>query len=149
MRWGLLIGVAISLVVGIPPPDGGGLADRIADRVQQGDGAVVDLAALAPFEWDRLYIVGPYVSQGVFEAQTGVDWPFWWRWGWIDWLDDRVLLVFADEDEAVAAVELERQDGMMTPTVDGARQRSLRPQDARFIVEFREGAFFPGLTPAH
>ena len=137
-------------LAGCAPPDGDGLASRIADRVREGDGTTVDVSALSPFEWDRLHVVGPYHTPETFERETDIDWPLHWRWGHIDLLDDRVLLVFEKGGEAVAALEHHRQNGMIAPTccdlpLYDSEPSGLRPDEAWFVVEVRDDRHFPAL----
>ena len=56
------------------PPGDQGLSDRIAELVQQAPDTTLNLAALAPFHWTRLYIFEPYTTEearSAYWASTG------------------------------------------------------------------------------
>jgi hypothetical protein len=85
------------------PPGDQGLSDRIAELVHLTPDTTLNLAALAPFHWSRLYIFEPYTTKEAAERVLGFDWHY--DWGAIEGRDDRVLLVFVDSGRVVAAFE--------------------------------------------
>lgn len=145
------LALVFALLAGCNPSDEEVLAVRIAERVAQGEGAVVDMVSLTPFVWDRLYVVGPYTTEEWFEQYSGVDWPLWKQWSSIEMRDDRVFLVFVREGEVVSAFDYLRRDGAFEPSVSAPRRdepfgpEGLTPTEARFVVHQMEG--WPALTP--
>lgn len=84
-------------------PGAPGVSDRIAEQIRREPGRIVDLATLAPFQWSRVYIFEPYTSQRRAERELGFQWTY--RWGAIETLDDRALLVFIDSNRVAGAIE--------------------------------------------
>ena len=86
---GICIGlVALGAVVFLPPPNEMRAlkADLASAAVQVGSGSRVPLVAVAPFEWDRVYVFGPYTSLDVVKGRLGFDWVPTsrfdaWLWG--------------------------------------------------------------------
>jgi hypothetical protein len=75
------------------------LADAVPSAVgQAGDGGIVDMGALANFDWDRMYIFGAYTPDAAVSETLG------FAWGTGDNLrlpnDGFVLLIFA-KDQSV------------------------------------------------
>jgi hypothetical protein len=106
MRRALSIFVSLGLLgacVSHASPGDQGLSDRIAGLVQRAPDTTLNLAALAPFHWSRLYIFEPYTTEEVAERVLGFDWQY--EWGAIEARDDRALLVFVDSGRVVAALE--------------------------------------------
>ena len=69
----------------------------------------IDLMELSDFNWTQVAVFGPYTSNEVIEDSMGV--KFKGDNGGIDILEDRFLLVFADDKFAVKTVVLSRQYG--------------------------------------
>ena len=69
----------------------------------------IDLMELTDFNWTQVAVFGPYTSNEVIEDSMGI--IFKGDNGGIDILDDRFLLVFADEKYAVKTVVLSRKYG--------------------------------------
>ncbi len=125
VAFGLLFGL-----VGCSPPGDQGLAERIRAATDTSD--VLDFEALAPFEWDRMVVAGPYTTKERFEA-GGLDWPAHWKWSNISFKDDRAFLVFALEGEIVSAFDYFGSLGSYPCTQ--RRLEGIAPEDARFIVQ--------------
>lgn len=69
----------------------------------------IDLTELTDFNWTQAAVFGPYTSNEVIEDSMGI--KFKGDNGEIDSLDDRFLLVFADDEYAVKTVVLSRKYG--------------------------------------
>lgn len=69
----------------------------------------IDLTGLTDFNWTKVAVFGPYTSNEVIEDSMGI--KFKGDNGGIDILDDRFLLVFADDKYAVKTVVLSRKHG--------------------------------------
>jgi len=72
----------------------------------------IDLTGLTNFKWTQVSLFGPYTSDGVIEDSMNIE--FKGDNGGIDYLDDRFLLVFANEKHAVKTVVLSRGNGTYT-----------------------------------
>ena len=108
-------------------PDGDGLSDRIAARVE--DGAEIDLAALAPFEWTRFCAFQPYTTRERAEEALGFSWPSTWDTS-IGHDEVANLLVFVNGNAIVAAFDHTRGRGDFA----GLDQVCFERADARFVV---------------
>lgn len=95
----------------------------------------VNLAELAPFRWDRLYIFAPHTSATTVEQALGEPWIGAERSN-IAQLDTATLLVFMAGKEIVAATMQPREYGDFTPA---ASSSPLSPAQALFRVERRPG----------
>lgn len=69
----------------------------------------IDLRQMTDFDWERVDVFGPYTTDDVIEERMQV--RFKGDNGGIDLLDDRFLLVFANEKRAVKTVVLSRKYG--------------------------------------
>ncbi|WP_413367441.1 hypothetical protein [Lysinibacillus sp. 3P01SB] len=69
----------------------------------------IDLTELTDFNWTQAAVFGPYTSNEVIEDSMGI--KFKGDNGEIDSLDDRFLLVFADDKYAIKTVVLSRKYG--------------------------------------
>lgn len=69
----------------------------------------IDLTELTDFNWTQVAVFGPYTSNEVIEDSMGI--KFKGDNGEIDSLDDRFLLVFANDKYAVKTVVLSRKYG--------------------------------------
>ncbi len=96
----------------------------------------VNLAELAPFRWDRLYIFAPYTTPSTVEQSLGQPWSGAERSN-IARVDTATLLVFMAGNEIVAATMQPRDYGDFTPAA-GTSPRS--PAQALFTVERRPGS---------
>ncbi len=86
----------------------------VAEVLQKKDSVrTVNLAELAPFRWDRLYIFAPHTSASAVEQAIGKPWSGAERSN-IAQLDTATLLVFMAGDEIVAATMQPRDYGDFT-----------------------------------
>ena len=131
----LLVGLSACGIV--KAPEAPGLSERIAERVAEGDGAVVDLATLAPFGWTRFCAFRPYTTEDVAAEALGFRWPF--QWSAVEYMDDRSFLVFLRGGQVVAAFDhtLDRGDFARLGTTCVPRA------NARFVVS-RQGKLTNG-----
>lgn len=75
----------------------------VAELLQQKDSVqTINLAELAPFRWDRLYIFAPHTTAPTVEQALGRPWSGAERSG-IAQVDTATLLVFMAGDDIVAA----------------------------------------------
>lgn len=92
---------------------------------------VVDLAQLAPFRWERLYIFGPYTPAQLVTDSLGHPWGGA-EASRIAQVDTASLMIFVAGDEVVAATMHPRRYGDFTSELLG---RGYAPSEARFEVE--------------
>lgn len=85
-----------------------GLAKKIDSLFENGE-IQIDLMQATDFDWTQVSIFGPYTSNKVIEDSMGI--KFKGNNGGIDLLDDRMLLVFANEKYAVKTVVLSMKHG--------------------------------------
>jgi len=123
---------ALALAAGCTaaPPSDQGLSDSIAAVVQRGSGATLDVRALAPFKWTRMYVVPTYMTEARIEELTGVAWPKWWRSPEI-YNEDRALLIFVDGKRIVTAFDQTNDRGNF---ISAYRAPGFAPDSARFVV---------------
>src|SRR5205809_6555438 len=50
------------------------ISSAIADLVRQGEGTVIEISPLTRFEWDRLFIFGPYSAEKRVNDTLGFEW---------------------------------------------------------------------------
>jgi len=79
------------------------------DSLLENSETQIDLMELTDFNWTQVAVFGPYTSKEVIEDSMGI--KFKGDNGGIEILDDRFLLVFADDKFAVKTVVLSRQYG--------------------------------------
>ncbi len=84
------------------------LAKKI-DSLLENSETQIDLTALTDFNWTQVAVFGPYTANEVIEDSMGI--KFKGDNGGIDMLDDRFLLVFADDKYAIKTVVLFRKHG--------------------------------------
>lgn len=102
-----IIGLAITLLGNRASQDTV-LAKEI-DTLFEASKTKIDLTELTDFKWTQVAVFAPYTSNKVIEDSMGI--KFKGDNGNIDMLDDRFLLVFADEKYAVKTVVLSRKHG--------------------------------------
>ncbi len=90
----------------------------------------VDLAQLAPFRWERLYLFGPYTPASVVTDSLGHAWPGA-EASRIAQVDTANLVIFTVGDDVVAATMHPRRYGDFTDDLLG---RGYAPAEARFTV---------------
>ena len=85
------------------------LAEEI-DTLFEASETKIDLTELTDFKWTQVAVFDPYTSNKVIEDSMSI--KFKGDNGNIDILDDRFLLVFADDKYAVKTVVLPRKYGI-------------------------------------
>ncbi len=100
------------------------LAERFTRAVAlagQGDG-LVDLPALAPFEWDRVLIVAPDTPRAAISRRLGREWTG------IDTIDGGDVLIFLLGDDVVRFTDYRgngRFEGFPRPFAELPRERAV------------------------
>lgn len=84
------------------------LAKEIGSLLDKGE-TQIDLSELTDFDWTKVATFGPYTTNEVIEDSMEI--KFKGNNGGIDILEDRFLLVFADEKYAIKTVVLSREYG--------------------------------------
>ena len=84
------------------------LAKEIGSHLENGE-TQIDLSELTDFDWTQVATFGPYTTNEVIEESMKI--KFKGNNGGIDILEDRFLLVFADEKYALKTVVLSRKYG--------------------------------------
>ena len=84
------------------------LAKEIGSLLDKGE-TQIDLSELTDFDWTQVATFGPYTTNEVIEDSMEI--KFKGNNGGIDILEDRFLLVFADEKYAIKTVVLSREYG--------------------------------------
>lgn len=87
------------------------LAKEIDALLEKGE-SQIDLTGITNFKWDQVGIFGPYTTDESIEDAMNI--RFKGDNGGIDILDDRFLLVFANEKHAIKTVVLSRIHGDYT-----------------------------------
>ena len=81
-----------------------------AEEIRKGPGTVVDLARVAPFAWDRVFVFRPYTPSGQIDTCLGFHWNGA-RWSAIDSCKGVNLVVFARDAAVVCWFDYPRVDG--------------------------------------
>lgn len=102
-----VIGLAVNLLGNRASQDTG-LAKEINSLLEKGE-TQIDLTGVTDFNWTQASVFGPYTSDEVIEDSMGI--KFKGDNGGIDMLDDRFLLVFANDKYAVKTVVISRGNG--------------------------------------
>ncbi|MFJ7887799.1 hypothetical protein ACIQYL_06930 [Lysinibacillus xylanilyticus] len=105
-----VIGLAVNLLGNRTSQDTG-LAKEIDSLLEKGE-TQIDLTGLTNFKWTQVSLFGPYTTDESIENSMNIE--FKGDNGGIDILDDRFLLVFANEKHAVKTVVLSRKHGTYT-----------------------------------
>lgn len=105
------------------------LVSRIESHVAAGHRSL-DLAALTPFAWDRMYVFGPYTDHSRVERTLGFKWPEYAQTT-IASSDSVCLLLFVAEGRIVHWCEQPRS----VDFVKLAGPHGYSPSDARFMVD--------------
>ena len=87
------------------------LAKEIDSLFENGE-TQIDLTRVTDFNWTQVSVFGPYTTDEVFEDSMSI--KFKGDNGGIDILEDRFLLVFANDKYAVKTVVLSRKHGTYT-----------------------------------
>lgn len=84
------------------------VAKEIESLIKKGT-TQIDLHELTNFKWDQVGLFEPYTTDESIESSMNIQ--FKGDNGGIDMLDDRFLLIFANEKKAVKTVVLSREHG--------------------------------------
>ena len=103
----------------------------LAEQVDRGVGTSINLADLAPFRWDRLYVFGPGTPMATVRDSVGGLWPGAARYGSAT-SDTVSLLVFMADRRVLAAAVHPRRHGDFAPARTG---RGYAPSEAVFRVD--------------
>lgn len=106
----VIIGLSVNLLENRASQDTG-LAKEIDSLLKKGE-TQIDLTRLTNFKWTQVSLFGPYTTDESIEDLMNIE--FKEDNGGIDLLDDRFLLVFANEKHAVKTVVLSRKHGTYT-----------------------------------
>jgi len=101
--------------------------------VKQGAGTVFWMRNLAPFEWERMYVIQPYTAPESINQKLGFEWARA-RSSGIQDTDTIRLLLFVKEREVVAEIEYKVWNGFFEG--DGGAGYSI--EEAKFVVEEEE-----------
>jgi hypothetical protein len=118
-----------------------GSLDALTDAVRESDrtGVPFRLASVTSFEWDRVYVFGPYSTPEQIREQLGFDWPAAEdsKIEDADWMN---LLVFVRDGRVVHAYEHDRGNGDLEPLARSVlRSGGLSPNDAVLRVAHVRG----------
>ena len=112
MIYVILIFAVLGLAVTVLKKNGASqdtlLAKEIGSLLENGE-TQIDLSELTDFDWTQVATFGPYTTNEVIEESMEI--KFKGNNGGIDILEDRFLLVFADEKYAIKTVVLSREYG--------------------------------------
>ncbi|GKV70070.1 hypothetical protein NCCP2716_25680 [Sporosarcina sp. NCCP-2716] len=103
----IFIGLIINLFANQASQDTD-LAKEIDDLLEKGE-SQIDLTDITNFKWAQVGIFGPYTTDESIKDAMNI--RFKGDNGGIDILDDRFLLVFANEKHAIKTVVLSRKHG--------------------------------------
>ena len=127
--WLLVIVVALALtgVLDLEPSWASSLQKAIKKNPEQ----AISLADHAQFDWDTVYIFGPYTDRGLVDKELGAG--TWAELGTeIELSDNVVLFVFREGQEVVENHDFRRSHGDFTTCLAAA---GLTRQAARFAVK--------------
>lgn len=112
MVYVILIFAVLGLAVTVLKKNGASqdtlLANEINSLLENGE-TQIDLIELTDFDWTQVSTFGPYTTNEIIENSMEI--KFKGNNGGIDILEDRFLLVFADEKYALKTVVLSRKYG--------------------------------------
>lgn len=112
MIYVILIFAVLGLAVTVLKKNGASqdtlLAKEMGSLLENGE-TQIDLSELTDFDWTQVATFGPYTTNEVIEESMEI--KFKGNNGGIDILEDRFLLVFADEKYALKTVILSRKYG--------------------------------------
>jgi hypothetical protein len=133
MRWqvnviilGMCLPGAIHLWLSLRPNR---ISLALSREMQHGPGATVDLAAIAPFPWDRVHIFHPYTTHDTICNSLGFNWGDVGRTT-TEWNEGVNLVVFVRNGEVVHWFEHSRREEL----ADLAGSNGYARTQARFEV---------------
>ncbi|WP_386066314.1 hypothetical protein ACFJIW_17475 [Tahibacter sp. UC22_41] len=114
----------------------------IADQLSASSDRRIDLATIAPGDWERVCILGPYSNDAAAVRILGFQWPVELSTD-IEWDEGISLLLFVKDGAVTDHVELPRRSGDFAPLSGRCFLRS----DARFLQVPSTTRGLPGLMP--
>jgi hypothetical protein len=106
----------------------------LAAEVKHGPGIIVDMAQVAPFAWDHMFVFGPYAGRERVEASIGFPWNGV-KWSNIESSDTINLVVLVRDGAIVRWFDHSRGEGDLLNLAD---LKGYTRQDAKFRVERRQ-----------
>jgi hypothetical protein len=110
----------------------------LANQVRRGAGVQVDFTEVAPFAWDRVFVVRPYTPTSDIHARLG----FWWHgatWSAIDAYDSFNLVVFVRNGAVVCWFDHPRNEGDL---LELENPKGYSREEAKFWVRLGEDQRF-------
>lgn len=104
------IGLAVTLLGNRASQDT--IIAKKIDSLFENDETQIDLTSVTDFDWTQVSVFGPYTTDKVIEDSMSI--KFKGDNGGIDILDDRFLVVFANDKYAIKTVVLSRGYGIYT-----------------------------------
>jgi hypothetical protein len=126
----LCLAVALLALAGHWLFSGRMLSWQLAAQINHGVGTIVDLAELAPFDWDRVFFFGPYTPEAWIHKSLGFPWNGT-NLTSIEYDDCINLVVFVRGGEVVEWFEHSRGSGDL---VELANSTGYARQEARSRV---------------
>jgi hypothetical protein len=106
--------------------------EALIESYKAGTVDVIDISAITPFAWEKLYLFGPYTSEEIISEVTDIK-----RLGnlptWIESDDGIVLFVFVNEGKIVRYMNVYRN----TDFASADRRSGYSPSEAVFILDER------------
>jgi hypothetical protein len=126
----LVMACGIALLVRRSP-----VSQALADVAARGEPTTIDIATIASFEWDKLYIFEPYTSPERVEQYLGFRWPQASMYSVKDG-KDAALFVFVKGQKVVHAFRHSRALGDFSPV---ANPNGYKHEEARFGIQYDTG----------
>jgi hypothetical protein len=118
------------------------VSTALSAAICRGPGATVDFAEVAPFDWDRVFVFGPYTPHSSIHARLGFPWSGVSRTT-IEWNEGVNLVVFIRGTRVVCWFEHVRHEELE----ELADPNGYARQQARFTVGFVGPERCLGLVP--
>ncbi|ULL16069.1 hypothetical protein DVH26_17410 [Paenibacillus sp. H1-7] len=108
------------------------LAKRFKEALRGGtDGAPISMASVAPFDWDRLIVFGPYVSPSEVNGKLGYTWT---RSSFLNSNETDYTILFVNNGKVVQSL-------YFAGSVDPAILGTFWPNDVMLAVDNQQGTF--------
>lgn len=103
-------------------------------------GGELDLAEVADFEWDKVYLFGPYTPRQYVGEALGFEWPSLGGSD-IESSDGVTLVVFVKDGRVVKSFDHPRHRGDFLPVTPGigAANSGFTKAQAKFVVRHQDG----------
>lgn len=126
-----------------------GFERRLYEAVEHGE--VFDMRDITPFEWDRMYVFGPYSTQDEMEKALGLEWTTrTWFGYWLDraaniehWLyvdESHNKLIFVRDQEIALDITLRRGKADFTQIIGVTDNMQTRFRAERNVLQRIDGA---------